>query len=104
MSVSVETLSGLERKLTVSIPTAKIEDAMTDRLKSLAQKVKVDGFRPGKVPMHVVKTKYADNVRADIAKDMIQETLFAAINEKDIKLAGYPSIQPEEIKPGVDFT
>lgn len=104
MSVSVETLNGLERKLTVSIPNEKIEAAMIDRLKTLAHKVKVDGFRPGKAPMHVVKNRYGESVRMEVAQDMIQETLYSAIQEKDLKLAGFPSIAPEEIKPGVDFT
>ena len=103
MSVSVETLNGLERKLTVSIPNEKIEAAMIDRLKTLAHKVKVDGFRPGKAPMHVVKNRYGESVRMEVAQDMIQETLYSAIQEKDLKLAGFPSIAPEEIKPGVDF-
>ncbi|MCC5792222.1 MAG: trigger factor [Legionellaceae bacterium] len=104
MPVSVETLSGLERKLTISIPTAKIEEATSERLKSLARKVKLDGFRPGKAPMHVIKQRYLEDVHAEVAKDMIQETLFPAIQEKDLKLAGYPAVEPEEIKAGVDFT
>ncbi len=52
---SVETLSGLERKVIVSVPAEKVEKEVSSRLKSLAQKVKMDGFRPGKVPLDVVK-------------------------------------------------
>lgn len=104
MSVSVETLEGLERKMTVSIPASKIEEATNDKLKSIAPKVKVDGFRPGKVPMHIVKSRYAKDVRLDVARGMIQKVLFDAIDEQKLKLAGYPSIEPEEVVAGSDFT
>lgn len=103
MQVSVETLKGLERKLTISVPTAKVEEEVGLRLKNLAQKVKVDGFRPGKVPMHVVTSRYSDSVREEVARDMIQSTLFEALQQNELVPAGYPSVEPELPEKGKDF-
>ncbi|TAL60228.1 MAG: trigger factor [Legionella sp.] len=103
MSVSVETLKGLERKVTISVPTEKVEEEVNSRLKTLARKVKIDGFRPGKVPFHVVKSRYSDSVRQEVARDMVNSTLFDALQEKGLHPAGYPYVEPEEIEPGKDF-
>lgn len=104
MQVSVETLNGLERKLTISVPAEKIEEEVSLRLKDLARKVKVDGFRPGKVPMHVVKSRYSDDVRQEVARDMVQSTLYEALKEKELTPAGYPYVDPQTIEAGKDFT
>lgn len=103
MQVSVETLNGLERKLTVSVPAEEVEEEVSQRLKNLAQKVKMDGFRPGKVPMNVVKQRYADNVRQEVARDMVQSTLHQALKEKELVPAGYPAVEPEQLESGKDF-
>jgi len=85
MQVSVETLKGLERKVTVSVPSEKVEEEVSLRLRNLARKVKVDGFRPGKVPMDVVKSRYSDSVREEVAREMVQSTLYAALQENKDK-------------------
>lgn len=103
MQVSVETLKGLERKVTVSVPTAKVEEEVSLRLRNLARKVKVDGFRPGKVPMDVVKSRYSDSVREEVAREMVQSTLFEALQKNELIPAGYPSVEPEQIEKGKDF-
>ncbi|QDP73137.1 trigger factor [Legionella israelensis] len=104
MQVSVETLNGLERKLTISVPAEKIEEEVSERLRDLARKVKIDGFRPGKVPMHVIKSRFSDNVRQEVARDMVQSTLYEALKEKDLNPAGYPYVDPQTIEAGKDFT
>ncbi|RUQ81783.1 trigger factor [Legionella septentrionalis] len=101
--VSVETLKGLERKVTISVPTEKVEEEVSLRLKNLARKVKVSGFRPGKVPFDVVKKRYADSVREEVARDMVQSTLYEALKEKELVPAGYPSVEPEQLEAGKDF-
>lgn len=103
MQVSVETLKGLERKVTISVPTAKVEEEVSSRLKGLAQKVKVDGFRPGKVPMHVVTSRYSDSVREEVARDMVQSTLFEALQQHELVPAGYPYVEPEQVEKDKDF-
>ncbi|GGI85789.1 trigger factor [Legionella impletisoli] len=103
MQVSVETLNGLERKVTISVPTEKVEEEVSQRLKNLARRVKIDGFRPGKVPFDVVKKRYSDSVREEVARDMVQSTLFEALKEKELVPAGYPTIEPEQLESGKDF-
>lgn len=103
MQVSVETLKGLERKVTVSVPTEKVEEEVSLRLKNLARKAKIDGFRPGKVPLHVVESRYSDSVRQEVAREMVNSTLFEALQEKELKPAGYPYIEPEQLEAGKDF-
>lgn len=103
MQVSVETLEGLERKLTVSVPAEKIEEEVSQRLKDLARKVKIDGFRPGKVPSHIVKDRYSDQVRLEVARDMVQSTLYEALQKHELVPAGYPNVEPQAIEKGKDF-
>lgn len=103
MAVSVETLSGLERKITVMVPTEKIEEEVGLRLRNLASKVKVHGFRAGKVPMNVVKQRYSDSVRQEVARDMVQSTLFEALKENQLTPAGAPFVEPEDVVSGQDF-
>lgn len=103
MQVSVETLKGLERKVTVSVPTEKLEEEVSLRLQNLARKVKVDGFRPGKVPAHVVKARFSDSVREEVARDLVQSTLFEALKKEDLIPAGSPFVEPEQVEAGKDF-
>ena len=104
MTVSVETLSGLERKVTVSVPTAAIEEAVGARLLNLVQRVKIHGFRPGKAPMQVVKQRYADGVRDEVAREMVQPTLYEALQKHGLVPAGTPNIEPGKLVAGEDFT
>jgi trigger factor len=103
MQVSVETLKGLERKVTVSVPTEKVEEEVSLRLKDLAGKVKVDGFRPGKVPMSIVVKRFSSGVRQEVARDLVQSTLYEALKEKELIPAGSPFIDPEVVESGKDF-
>ncbi|WP_080454465.1 trigger factor, partial [Legionella pneumophila] len=103
MQVSVETLEGLERKVTVSVPTEKVEEEVSSRLRNLARKVKIDGFRPGKVPFNVVKSRFSDSVREEVAREMVQSTLYEALQKNELVPAGYPHVEPLEIEPGKDF-
>jgi len=103
MQVSVETLKGLERKVTVSVPADKIEEEVSLRLRNLARKVKVDGFRPGKVPFHVVATRFSSSVRDEVAREMVQSTLYEALKKNDLVPAGYPYVEPEQVEQGKDF-
>lgn len=103
MAVSVETLEGLGRKITVTVPNAKLEAEVEKRLKDLTGKVKIDGFRPGKVPFSVVKKRYAKSVRFDVMKDQIETTLYEALQEKELVPVDMPSVEPENFEDGQDF-
>ncbi len=104
MQVSVEKTSELSRKMTVSLPEEMIQDKMEARFKSLAREVKIDGFRPGKVPVRVVKKMYADRVRSEITGDLIQSTYFEALQKQELRPAGQPHIHPAEESAGFEYT
>ncbi|MGZ8163409.1 MAG: trigger factor [Methylobacter sp.] len=103
MQVSVEKTSELSRKMTVCVPEEVVQEKMAARLKSLAREVKIDGFRPGKVPQHVIKKMYGERVRGEIAGDLIQSTYYEALQAQDLKPAGYPHIQPEDEAEGFKY-
>ena len=103
MQVSVETLNGLERKVTISVPSEKIEEEVKLRLRNLAPKAKIHGFRAGKVPPHVIKQRYSDTVRQEVARDMVQPTLYEALQKEKLSPAGAPEIELIEIESGKDF-
>lgn len=92
MQVSLETLSGLDRKLTISLPENDIVVEVGDRLKKLAPKVQIQGFRPGKVPLKEVTKRYSARVREEVIRDLMQKSLQEAIESKELNLAGYPKI------------
>lgn len=104
MQVSVEKTSELSRKMTVSVPEEVVQKKMAARLKSLAREVKIDGFRPGKVPQHVVEKMYGDRVRGEIAGDLIQSTYYEALQEQDLRPAGHPHIHPSDETEGFKYT
>lgn len=103
MAVSVETLEGLGRKITVTVPGVQLEQEIDSRLKDLTHKVKIDGFRPGKVPFSVVKKRYAGSVRFDVMKDKIQSSLYEALAEQNLVPADTPEIDPENFAEGQDL-
>lgn len=104
MDVSVETLNGLERKITVTLSAEKIEEEVALRLRDLARKVKIDGFRPGKAPLGVIKSRYSEGAREDVARELIRSTLHEALKSKDLNPAGSPSIEPGPLEEGKDFS
>lgn len=103
MQVSVETLNGLERKVTVSVPPEKLEEEVSLRLKDLARKVKLDGFRPGKAPLNAVKSRYSANVRDEVTREMVKLTLQEALMQSELVPAGMPRIEPEQFESGKEF-
>ncbi|ATG91508.1 trigger factor [Methylomonas koyamae] len=103
MQVSVEKTSELSRKMTVSIPDAVVQEKMETRFKTLARTVKVDGFRPGKVPASMVKKLYGDRVRNEVTGDLIQSTYFEALQQQELNPAGHPLIHPSEKTEGFEY-
>lgn len=94
MQVSVESIGGLQKRMTVQVPSNEIEQEVASRLKSLVSKVKIDGFRPGKVPYKVVKQRYDGQVRQEVLESVIQKTFYEALNQEKLRPAGGPDIKP----------
>lgn len=104
MQVSVEQTSELTRKMTVSIPEEVIKPKVDARLASLKNEVKIDGFRPGKIPQSLINKRYGARVRGEIASDMIQSSYYEALKEQDLNPTGMPNIQPVEQEGGLAYT
>jgi trigger factor len=96
MSVQVETLEKLERRITLTLPAEQIAAEVTTRLKRLARTVKAAGFRPGKVPMSVVAQRYGYSVHYEVMNDKVGERFSEAVNEAKLRVAGAPRITEKE--------
>ena len=96
MQTQIETISSLERRLTLSLPAGTIEKEVSDRLKQLTRTVKMHGFRPGKVPMKLVQQQYGPQVRSEVIGDAVQKGFDQAVQQNKLRVAGYPKIEPRE--------
>ncbi|MFT6033467.1 MAG: trigger factor [Arenicella sp.] len=104
MQASVEKTSAIGRKLSVVVAADKIETAVQGRLKQLSKRVKIQGFRPGKVPMKIVEQQYRDTATNDVLGDLIQSSLQEALEGQDVVPAVQPDIIPDgQIEKGMDF-
>jgi len=96
MQTTIESLGALERRLTMAVPAAEVEQQVDERLKRLARTVKMDGFRPGKVPLKVVERQYGPQVRSEVIGDAVEKSFTAAVREQNLRVAGYPRIEPKQ--------
>ncbi len=103
MQVSVETTSDIGRAMTVNIPEETIQQAVQKRMSRLKNSVKVDGFRPGKVPQSVMKKKYGGQVRAEVLGDLIQSTFGEAAENEALNVVGYPKFDTKKAVEGEGF-
>ncbi|MEO8060859.1 MAG: trigger factor [Burkholderiales bacterium] len=96
MSVQVETLEKLERRITLTLAATTISSEVETRLKKLSRTVKADGFRPGKVPMSVVAQRYGYSVHYEVMNDKVGQVFSEAVNEAKLRVAGAPRITEKE--------
>jgi len=96
MQTSIETLSKLERKLNMAVPAEQIDREVEQRLRKLSRTVRMDGFRPGKVPLKIVAQHYGPQVRSEVIGDAVQKAFSEVIKEQRLKVAGYPRIERKE--------
>jgi len=107
MQVSIESLEGLQRKLTVQVPSEKIATAIEQKLQKISKTVKMDGFRPGKVPAKVVKQAYGAQVRQEVIGEVIETSYRDALMQEKLRPAGMPEILPlseADDKDGIAYT
>ena len=103
MQVSVETTQGLERRLTITVPAESVDNAVKSRLQQLAKTQRINGFRPGKVPVSVIKKRYGQAVRQEVAGDVMQQNFYQAIVQEKINPAGMPSFELTKDQDGEDL-
>lgn len=103
MQVSVETTQGLQRRMTVQVPADRIDKEVESRLRSMGGRVRLDGFRPGKVPFKVLQTRYGEQVRSEVLGEVLQATYSEAVSKEQLRPAGMPQIEPKEMNAGKDL-
>ena len=96
MQTNLETLSQLERRLTMSVPLDTINREVDGRLRKLSRTVRMPGFRPGKVPVKLVTRQYGPQVRSEVIGEAVQKAFDDAIRENNVRVAGQPRIEPKE--------
>jgi trigger factor len=106
MQVSIENLEGLARRMTVQIPSERVSEAVEKKLKDLSKTVRIDGFRPGKVPLKVVQQKFGGHVRQEVIGDVIESSYQEALIQEKVRPAGMPSIDSisSEEKEDMSYT
>lgn len=102
MQVSIETTSGLERRMTVGVPAERVESEVNSRLQRAAKTVRLNGFRPGKVPMKVVRQRFGEGVRQEVLGEVMSQSFYEAVQQENVKPAGRPSIEPKQLDAGKD--
>lgn len=100
MQVSVEATGGLDRRMTVQLPPERIDSEVEKRLRALIKKVRIDGFRPGKVPLKVVQQRYGAGVYQEVLSEVLQQSYREAIDQEGLLPAGGPQIEPKLMEPG----
>ena len=98
MQVTTEAVSGVARRLNVSVPTSRVNEQFEARLKRTAKTAKINGFRPGKVPLNVVRREYGAGIYQEVVNDVIRDTVFEAIQQEKINAVGMPNIDKVENK------
>lgn len=103
MQISVETTQGLERRLRFQIPNERIAKEVSSRLTNMKSKVRLDGFRPGKVPYKVVEKRYGAEVRDEVVTELIRSSYVEAVEQEGLRPAGAPNIEPLHTEEGEDL-
>ena len=103
MQVSIETTSGLERRLTVGVPAAEVEGAVSERIEKAARTIRLNGFRPGRVPVKVVRQRFGGAIRQEVIGETLSRTFQDAVSREGIRPAGPPRIDPVRDEPGEDL-
>jgi trigger factor len=103
MQVSVESTGALERRIEVQVPAARVEKAVEDRLKSMSKTVRLKGFRPGKVPVQVVRQQFGQQVRQEVLGDVMQSSFAEAVTQEKLNPTGGPRIEPISMEQGADL-
>ena len=92
MKTSLTTLEGLKRSLTVELPVDTFNQKTEKNIKSLATKVRIDGFRKGKIPANILRQRFGASAKSDAATEMVSETLEDALKDADLVPAAQPSL------------
>lgn len=103
MQVSVETTEGLGRRMKVQVPGDRVDSQVRERLRNLATRAKIKGFRPGKIPPRVVERRFGGRVRQEVVDEVMRKSFYEAVMQEQLRLAGDPTIEQIDMEPGKDL-
>jgi trigger factor len=103
MQVSVSDTGGLGKRIEVAVPATEVASEVAQRLKRLSRTARLKGFRPGKAPLAVITKQFGDQVRAEVVNDLMRSSFAQAVNERNLKPAGGPRIEPIAVGPESDL-
>jgi trigger factor len=103
MQVHVEDISSVQKKITIEIPAERVNEEIDKAYSAIQKKAKLQGFRPGKAPMQLIKRTYSDAMRDDVMRRLYQETLYKALDEHKVEPLDSPTIESDILEPGVPF-
>ena len=103
MDVSVETLEGLETRLTITLPSETFEERLDVKLNEAKDKARLPGFRPGKIPLKEIRRRFGPSLRAELAGEMMQSSFYEAIAQESLNPAGPPTLEVKTMDPNADL-
>src|ERR1700727_2337597 len=103
MQVSVESISKLERRMQVAVPAERVSKEIAARLKNLSRTARLNGFRPGKAPLTVIRRQFGAQVHREVIGELLQSSFAEAVTEKHLSPAGNPRIEPQSMDEGQDL-
>lgn len=103
MQVSVENTSTIQRRLTIGVPCDQVDGEVEKRLKKNAKSIRINGFRPGKVPVSVVRKRFGEGIRQDVVGEVMRESYMEAIQSENLKPAGFPEFETKQSEAGKDI-
>ena len=104
MQVSVESIGKLERRMQVQVPAERVSKEIATRLKHLSRTARLNGFRPGKAPLTVIRQQFGQQVHREVIGELLQSSFTEAVTQKQLAPAGSPRIEPKSIGEGQDLT
>ncbi|HEY5263869.1 MAG TPA: trigger factor [Steroidobacteraceae bacterium] len=103
MQVSVESIGKLERRMQVQVPAERVSKEIAARLKSLSRTARLNGFRPGKAPLTVIRQQFGVQVHREVIGELLQSSFAEAVTEQQLSPAGNPRIEPQSMDEGQDL-
>src|SRR5258708_16882673 len=103
MQVSVESIGKLERRMQVQVPAERVSQEIATRLKNISRTARLNGFRPGKAPLKVIRQQFGSQVHREVIGELLQSSYAEAVSQKQLTPAGSPRIEPQSMDEGQDL-
>src|ERR1700748_2964579 len=103
MQVSVENTGKLERRMQVQVPAERVSEEIAARLKTISRTARLNGFRPGKAPLKVIRQQFGPQVHREVIGELLQSSYAEAVTQKQLTPAGNPRIEPQSMDEGQDL-